>query len=81
MDVSKLFRHWTYQIFFPGTVLRERYEAFKRLLDHDRKSHELLAELEEIYYQGKKVDIQWVDRLFVQLSEEVREMVDSLRAM
>lgn len=81
MDVSKLFRHWTYQIFSPGTVLRERYEAFKRLLDHDRKGHELLAELEDIYYQEKKVDLQWIVRLFRELSEEVWGMITSLRAM
>ena len=29
MLIKSLFKYWTYQVFAPGTVLRERYEAFK----------------------------------------------------
>ena len=48
MLLKSLFKHWTYQVFSPGTVLREKYEAFKLLLENDKCAHEVMAELEEI---------------------------------
>ncbi len=50
MLVTQLFKHWTYQVFAPGTLLRRKYEAFKSLLRHDAIALELIADLEELFY-------------------------------
>ena len=54
MLLKQIFKYWTYQIFSPGTVFREKYEAFKSLLVYDKCAHEMMAELEEIYYNQIK---------------------------
>ena len=61
MLITNLFKHWTYQLFTPGTVLRKKYEAFKSLLMHDKRAHEFMAELEEIYYNQTKVDLKVIE--------------------
>lgn len=81
MFVNRLFKHWTYQIFSPGTVLREKYEAFKRLLDQDRRAHELIAELEEIFYRWQKFDLAAIARRYDELAGAVGSMIDCLQAM
>lgn len=81
MFVNRLFKHWTYQIFSPGTVLREKYEAFKRLLDHDRRAHELIAELEEIFYRRQKFDLAAIAHRYDELAGTVGAMIDCLQAM
>ena len=78
MLIKNLFRYWTFQVFFPGTVLREKYEAFKRLLEHDKSAHEVMAELEEIYYNQKKVDFQAIVAKYSQLAMSVSGMVAEL---
>ena len=78
MFVSNLFRHWTYKIFAPGLLVREKYEAFRNLLEYDKKSHELIAELEQIYYKQLKVDFAAVEYKVKQLSSSVAKVVDSL---
>ncbi len=60
MMIVNLFRYWTYRLFSPGTVLKEKYAAFKSLLTHDKHSHELMAELEDIYYNHKKRDFSTI---------------------
>ena len=77
MLFNKLFRHWTYQIFFPGTMLREKYEAFKRLLECDRQAHDLMAGMQELTY-GKPVDQAAVNILYGRLSKSVSDMIDCL---
>ncbi|NOX80828.1 MAG: hypothetical protein GXP57_07045, partial [Deltaproteobacteria bacterium] len=81
MFVNRLFKHWTYQIFSPGTVLREKYEAFKRLLDQDRRAHELIAELEEIFYRQQKFDLAAIAQRYEELAGTVGAMIDCLQAM
>ncbi|SDT89574.1 PEP/pyruvate-binding domain-containing protein [Desulfobacula phenolica] len=78
MLIKNLFRYWTYQVFFPGTVLREKYEAFKTLLEYDKAAHEFMATLEEIYYTPKKCDFQAVVKNYDQFSHAVSGMVDAL---
>ena len=68
MFISKLFKHWTYQVFSPGTVLRGKYEAFKSLLRNDKRAHELMAELEEIYHNNIKVDFKVIEDKYKDLS-------------
>ncbi|MBC8316662.1 MAG: hypothetical protein H8E41_02070 [Desulfobulbaceae bacterium] len=71
----------TYQIISPIASARSRYETFKDLLKNDQKAHELLATLEEVYYQNKKVDINYATRLYSQLSQAVSTMVACLGKM
>jgi pyruvate,water dikinase len=81
MLLKNLFRYWTYQIFSPGTVLREKYEAFKSLLTHDKDAHEIMAELEEIYYNQERVDFQLITDKYNRLSESVVGIIDDLAKM
>jgi len=78
IPLTKLFKYWTYQVFSPGTVLREKYEAFKSLLRHDKLAHELMAELEEIYHNRIKVDIKLIEQKTEKLSCNVSGMVEDL---
>ncbi|WP_321494674.1 PEP/pyruvate-binding domain-containing protein [uncultured Desulfobacter sp.] len=81
MLIKNLFRHWTYQVFAPGTVLREKYEAFKRLLEHDRAAHEHLAILEDLYCHRRRVDLEFVVRTYEAFSVAVAGMVRELLTM
>lgn len=81
IPLTNIFKYWTYQIFAPGTVLRERYEAFKSLLRHDKRAHELMAELEEIYHNQIKVDFQVIEDKYHKFSRHVAGMVDDLATM
>ncbi|MBW2570401.1 MAG: hypothetical protein JRE47_13820 [Deltaproteobacteria bacterium] len=76
MFISKLFKHWTYQVFSPGTVLREKYEAFK-----SKRAHELIAELEEIYHNNKRVELNVIENKYDNLSRCVSSMIDELSRM
>jgi pyruvate,water dikinase len=79
--LKNLFKYWTYQVFSPGTVLREKYEAFKSLLVHDKCAHEVIAELEEIYYNQITVDFQVIAKKYDRLAESVSGMVEDLSKM
>ena len=81
MLINTLFKYWTYRLFAPGVVLRATYDAFRELLVHDSRSHELMAELEEIYYQGKKEDLCRIGARYDALSASVGSMVESLERM
>jgi pyruvate,water dikinase len=78
MLIKNLFKYWTYQVFSPGLVLREKYEAFKSLLTHDKRAHELMAELEEIYYNQLRVDFSVIENKCYELSESVAKIVADL---
>ncbi|MCK5098626.1 MAG: hypothetical protein KAR45_11020, partial [Desulfobacteraceae bacterium] len=78
MLIKDLFKYWTYQVFLPGTVLREKYKAFKSLLIQDTRAHEIMADLEEIYYQKKRVDIQVAEEKCRKLASCVSLMVTNL---
>jgi pyruvate,water dikinase len=81
MLIKNFFRYWTYQFFSPGTILREKYNAFKRLLKYDKVAHELMATLEELYYAPKKADFQAVVNTYEQFSLTVLQMVEALLTM
>ena len=78
MMIGNLFRYWTYRLFSPGTVLKEKYSAFKSLLTHDKHAHELLAELEDVYYNRKKKDFSAIVQLCTALSRQVSGIVHDL---
>jgi len=79
--LKNLFKYWTYQVFSPGTVLREKYEAFKSLLAHDKCAHEVMAELEEIYYNRIRVDFQVIAKKYDRLAESVSGIIEDLSKM
>ncbi len=79
--LTTLFKHWSYRVFAPGAVLRTTYEAFQRLLSFDSRSHEMMAELESLYYQGKKEDFSKISQKYNELAESVNGMVSSLEEM
>lgn len=81
IPLTKLFKYWTYQAFSPGTVLRDKYEAFKSLLRNDKRAHELMAELEEIYYDMVRVDFRVIEEKYDEFSHRVSNMVEDLTKM
>ncbi len=81
MFLTNLFKHWTYHVFSPGTVLREKYQAFKSLLIADKKAHELMAELEEIYHHNTKVDFKVIENKYDAFSECVGGIIEDLGRM
>ena len=78
MLIKNLFKYWTYQVFAPGVVLREKYDDFKSLLAHDKRAHELIARLEEIYYHQLRVDFSVIEAICDELSGCVGSMVSDL---
>ena len=69
------------EIIAPKAAIRAKYNAFKELLRHDRLCHKRLAELEELYYQNRKVDLNRIRRLHSELAAGVFAMVDCLDRM
>ncbi|OQX18104.1 MAG: hypothetical protein BWK76_08610 [Desulfobulbaceae bacterium A2] len=78
MDIHNLFRHWTYRIFAPGTLVREQYEAFRTVLAADTRAHDLMAELEEIVAHRRRMDMAAAAALCRELTEAVGNMVEGL---
>jgi len=81
MYLKRLFKHWTLQVFTPGKLLRLKYEAFKELLQHDKKSLELITDLEEILHECMSVDWARVESLLRALRWSVGSLIRSLVAM
>ena len=81
MLIKNLFRYWTFQVFSPGTILREKYESFKTLLEYDKAAHELMASLEDIYYSQKKYDFQAVVKTYDHFAAAVLRMVEEFLKM
>ncbi|MFZ5449323.1 MAG: PEP/pyruvate-binding domain-containing protein [Thermodesulfobacteriota bacterium] len=81
MYLRQLFNYWTLQVFAPGKLLRLKYEAFKELLRHDKKSLELITDLDEILHGGVQVDWARIDSLVRALRWSVGSMIRSLLAM
>jgi pyruvate,water dikinase len=79
--IAELFKHWTYQVFAPGALLRSKYNAFKELLEYDDRCLEGIADLEEIAYGREKADWARMSRLSRQLTRDVGEMVRRLKIM
>ena len=81
MLIKSLFKYWTYQVFAPGTVLREKYEAFKSLLESDKRAHELMAELEEIYHTHTRVDFTNIEARYEEFANCVSQIIENLLKM
>ncbi|MGD9365190.1 MAG: PEP/pyruvate-binding domain-containing protein [Desulfobacteraceae bacterium] len=81
MGIKNLFTYWTNQAFFPTVALKEKYAAFKSLLEQDKRAHELMAELEQVYHEQVMVDFSAVEKKYHALSECVSTIVSNLDRM
>lgn len=81
MQLTQLFKHWTYQVFAPGTLLRRKYEAFKSLLKNDAIALERIADLEELFYGQTLADRARANQLASELSAAVKTMAGQLVEM
>lgn len=81
MQLNSLFKHWSYRIFAPGTLLREKYEALKLLLSFDIACHEQMAEFQDLLHDGQREDFAGIRQRFTVFSEQVAGMIDSLDIM
>ena len=81
MFITELFKHWTFQVFAPGTLLRTKYNAFKELLALDDACLERIADIEEIAYGQVRADWARMKRLADDLMEDCGRLVDRLRDM
>ena len=75
MLVRALFKHWSLRLFAPDRMLRRTYETFKTLLRFDIRSHELMAEFEELYHEGRQEDFALTRKRYRQMAEAVAGMV------
>jgi len=73
-----ILKQFSEQLISPDLFIRKRYVTFQELLDCDRKCHNLLAELEEIYYNATPVDINRVRYMYRDFSTSVAEMIAGL---
>ena len=73
-----ILKQFSEQLISPDLYIRKRYATFQRLLESDRRCHNLLADLEEIYYTSSPVDINRIRALYQDLSAGVRAMLTCL---
>jgi hypothetical protein len=62
MLIKNLFTYWTGQAISPGSVLKRKYDAYKSLLEQDKRAHDLMAELEELYHDQVRVDFSVIEK-------------------
>lgn len=74
--IMSIFRYWLHRIFSPDTLLRERYEAFRGLLQSDKDAHELMAGLQELVYDKKTMDQAAFYAIYDRLAGAVSNMVE-----
>ncbi|EKD38622.1 MAG: hypothetical protein ACD_75C00671G0001, partial [uncultured bacterium] len=81
MTLTRVIQHWATRLFAPDRLLFTKYEAFRELLRHDKRSLELISDLEDILHSGTVVDSAAVVRLAGALSWSVGSLIRSLSAM
>jgi pyruvate,water dikinase len=81
MLTSNLFKRWTYKFFAPEILQRGKYEAFKRLLENDRRCHELIADFQDLYFKKDPTEWTRVTSLYNLLSEAVGAVAHELSLM
>lgn len=81
MQLNSLFKHWSYRIIAPGTLLREKYEALKQLLSYDICCHEEMAEFQELLHDRHREDFARIRKRFNHFSAQVAGMVQALDTM
>lgn len=79
--IKNLFSYWTLQLFKPQAAIRKKYHRFQSLLEKDKQAHELMAELEDIFYHQKPVDINRIENTYARFSTAVGQMIEDLLAI
>jgi pyruvate,water dikinase len=79
MPVGALFKHWSMRLLAPDRVVQHTYEAFKTLLGFDGKCHELMAEFEVLYHEGKLEDLARTRTRYRLFTEAVGGMITADR--
>ena len=74
-------KHIFFRIFSPDVLMRKKYRAFRALLEFDDLSHRLMARLEEIRHEGKRVDFCAVRKIYEDLANAISGMIEQLRNM
>lgn len=69
------------RVFCPVSRIRQRYAAFKDLLEFDHICHSRMARIEMIHYDGKPVDFCAVQTACEEMSHALESMVDRLEVM
>ncbi|WP_457575340.1 PEP/pyruvate-binding domain-containing protein [Desulfomarina sp.] len=78
---STLFQRWIYRFFAPHLLQRNTYEAFKRLLEEDRKCHELIADFQDLFFRKDPAEWTRIAHLYAELSLAVGAMVKEVTAI
>lgn len=73
--------HWLSRLFMPGRMLRAKYEDFRRLLDGDHRSLEIIADLQDVFYSVRPADRVRVKMMCAELGYTVTGMIESLQGM
>jgi len=81
MVLPDLFKYYILTVFAPGKLLRRKYEAFRELLRHDKRSLELITDLEDILRGTALVDWERVESLVSALRRSTGSLIRSLAAM
>ena len=81
MQPLEIVKFWIQSWLAPRTILQERYEAFKVLLEYDSQALELIADLEELFYGRRLMDRSHAVCIYQELSLAVSGMVGELRKM
>ncbi len=81
MTLGRRLRYWSRYLFTPNRLVLDKYQAFRELLRHDRKSLELLSDLEALSRSGIAVDWARVSRLVVALRWSVGSVIRELQSM
>lgn len=81
MDDFRFFSHWSFESFAPGSIPRNKYNAFRRIHLQTGACFELLARFEELSTGRSVVDWCRVSNLAVKLVALIRDLVDQLQVM
>lgn len=81
MPLIERLRHIFSRTFTPGHLVRKKYQAFRSLLEFDSLGHSLMARLEQVRDEEKRVDFCFVRKTYLQLSHAISAMIEALRAL
>ena len=81
MAFFNFLRSLVLRVFCPVSGIRERYAAFKDLLEFDHICHSRMARIEMIHYDRKPVDFCAVKMACEEMSHALESMVDRLEVM
>ncbi len=80
-QTGQILIHALYWLFVPGALIRRKYEAFRRLLELDKESLQLIAELEEIKYGRLSIDLTGLSSLIQTLTKKIYSEIEALNRL